>query len=478
VTYRRVPKGSATPPSPQQSASFPVVSHFSGSVVQRAISEPCHPFSNAPVEHVSRGGLNQGGDGSEMMIEEAELPEVALDRNRHIIPKWLLYRGHTRSNVRSLRPDLGSRQRLHSAQFSGATASSPALIQNQDTVGPSPSSFKRLSLSRQSTIPLDDGDPCCLGNTVRIASSFADPRSAWGIVAPEDPQATRPDLRPFCSELAIGSQQSPPSWFGGTGSTTVNTKLKDRIFSTILRRSHRRYKPRWLNGSHTKDDKEASPQQGHVLSASLRPRSTSRIQYAGHKGQDNNCCASAPRRVRSDSEMGHDGRNSSFDVDYDKLDDFVGQERSNLALDSKDEIQPWFTRRRSRSRSVDSPPVYLSSAPPPNQPISSSRGSNSVPRQHHFILMEDLTGRLKRSCVLDLKMGTRQYGMDAVPSKKRSQRKKCDRTTSRPLGVRVCGMQVRFLPRYLRKAPSADYSFTGMEPRHTILRYPKQVHGS
>lgn len=449
MTYRRVLRGTATPPTPEQSASFPVaVSHFSGSVVQRTISEPGHSFNNAPLEHVSLGGLSREGIGSEMTTEEAELPEVALDRNRHIIPKWLLHRSHlhgrARSNTASLRPSLGSRQRLHSTQFSGATASSPALMQNQDTGKPSHSSSKRLPLSRQSTIPLDDGDRCSTGNAVCVTSSFADARSAWGVIASEDPQASQRDLRPFYSELPIGSQQSPPSWFGGTGSTTVNTKLKDHIFSTILRRFHRRCNPRWLNGSHTEDEREATTRRGRALLASPRPRSTSRKQYSGPmervEEQESNYCTSALRRVRSDSEMGHDGQNS-FDIDYDELDDFVSQERSNLALDSKDGIPPLFTRRKSRSRSVDSPPACLSSTPPPNQPNLSSSGS--VPRQHHFILMEDLTGLLKRSCVLDLKMGTRQYGMDAIPSKKKSQRKKCDRTTSRPLGVRVCGMQVR-----------------------------------
>ncbi|EHK96449.1 putative Uncharacterized inositol polyphosphate kinase [Glarea lozoyensis 74030] len=72
------------------------------------------------------------------------------------------------------------------------------------------------------------------------------------------------------------------------------------------------------------------------------------------------------------------------------------------------------------------------------QEVQTPEGS----RVEYFLLLEDLTAGMKRPCIMDLKMGTRQYGVEANEKKQKSQRQKCEATTSKQLGVRLCGLQV------------------------------------
>ncbi|KAI0722147.1 hypothetical protein C8T65DRAFT_734574 [Cerioporus squamosus] len=372
-------------------------------------------------------------------VEEAELPEVALDYNRHIIPQWLLGGGRNRSmshsaavsRPRSIDP------RLRRPHLNGMTASSPDL--------------------GMATWRANHFGSC---STQRHPSSkLAYSHTAEDIDNRTPMNSPRMQHVPMATSLHGSlSPSSPFQSFGGTGSTMVNTKFKDHVFSTLLRRLTKQGSTRASLSVKGEDDGDVADGEGEGASFSdgahryRRKKKLSRVERL--RQEEGSLLGQPLRRVQSEHQISnlgqypthatqrnHDAPAPSEMFEFESQDNGQPATTTPLTLEGESFAARSFRRSRSRSlgRSLHDPTAVVSTKP--HLPVDHPEPDPSVTRQNHFILMEDLTGRLKYSCVLDLKMGTRQYGMDATPAKKKSQRKKCDRTTSRTLGVRVCGMQ-------------------------------------
>lgn len=504
VTYRRVKSSEHSPASLDDRKARPVL-HKATTV---ASLEPTSALTLAAPSTVSRVveapelsfAEDDAGD------TETELPEVALDRNTHIVPHWLLR--HSQPSWRRPRAssiDAGSYllpgvPTATARRKFDATASTPDLgVETRFCPQPSPLS-RHATL--QSAAPTPVNSPKIFAHMIHTNGEH-DPRLST--VTSMMPSGVSP-IRP-----------NSPCGFGGTGSTVVNTKLKDHIFSTILKRMSKRHHlstgslrklshapgsaamsdsastdklsstlkgRRWralddgdvadTEGESSKSPRKRSTTLANGLPATVRASSRhhSAERYGIRRTHSEDMTVSVEKMktlalLRNGSDSSSPEHGNVFHMELDS-----GQEDVHTKQTLGSSFLP-LARKRSRSSSLG-PCPRASVLPTPRPSLVIPRGrrdsktpvppspehhihpvsvpanfessptgtASSSPRQNHFILMEDLTGKLKKPCVLDLKMGTRQYGMDATPAKKKSQRKKCDRTTSRPLGVRVCGMQV------------------------------------
>ena len=465
VSYRKVPRSKESSAKPHD--HLPARPPLHKAVTASALSAK---QSDLPSYETHEGG-------TEVDDDEAELPEVILDRNRHIVPEWMLRRTRSRTQSRVTVPPTGF-PTSHCSQrpFLASTLSSPVLgsPRSQSKAGSASSSPGPLT-RHGLTLPGDGADvPATPANSPNVSTKVLHqlPPHVQGrfFVGGENGDTGDSSKRPHIRTSNIGqtrsqfssphpAQSTPGSgWFDGLGSTTVNTKLKDHVFGAIMRRFQRRHDCRWIGGMHTEEDEgDVADAEGESDGASSRvdpmARRRKKPGYVDRlKAEEVVAQAESLRRVRSEQDMTsaakmrafHDVASSASGVP----DLFDFEEEHEARLDGNGVA----IRRRSRPREpiIDTPLHGRARHPSPLEgPLNPiSRSDDAVTRQNHFILMEDLTGRLKRPCVLDLKMGTRQYGVDAGATKKKSQRKKCDRTTSRSLGVRICGMQVSLTSLY------------------------------
>jgi inositol-hexakisphosphate 5-kinase len=454
VSYRKVPKSkeSSAKPCDHGPARPPLPKVITDSTL------PVRPPGSLSAE--THEGDTDGDD-------EAELPEVILGRNRHIIPEWMLRSTRSRAPSHATLPAFNHHTRHSQRPFLASTSSSPDLgspgLQSKvasASSSPSPLGRQGLALagdgaeipetptnSPNVSIKVLQGQlPASVRSRFFVGGENADTGDDHALHSiTSDPAHAQP-TSPHVVQSTLGSGP-----FGGLGSTTVNTKLKDHVFGTIMRRFQRRRGGRWNGGVRTEDEGDIADAEGESDGAVSGIDSMARRRKPNHvdrlKAEEVLAQVECLRRVQSEQDMTSAAKMKAFHEIASSTsgpqDLFDFDEDHEAQLDGNGVA----IRRRSCSRAatIDAPRFGRVRHPSPLEaPHYAVRHKelDDVTRQNHFILMEDLTGRLKRPCVLDLKMGTRQYGVDATAVKKKSQRKKCDRTTSRPLGVRICGMQV------------------------------------
>ncbi|CAG8520328.1 1059_t:CDS:2 [Racocetra fulgida] len=196
-------------------------------------------------------------------------------------------------------------------------------------------------------------------------------------------------------------------------------------------------------------------------------------------GDTTSTCLTDCRRIRSPSNDHFSSMTTSMKKEKSNSYPNSTESTSHTGFSHEKAISDMHSAFSTREYSASSQPVLRLQYPtktnsdeelvtPPQSPTSINnpwslrcyslqKSDEALDNVQQFIILEDLTGGLKYPCVLDLKMGTRQYGIDAKPKKRENQMKKCAQTTIHHIPVIL--RKLRRLAKIIRKL--SNYRFYG-----------------